>query len=137
LGFLPPDKNPSAGGRAFCTLFQADNLISGAGLFLCFKAGAAINGPAVLGLEGNLGFNAAVGADYCEGSSVAAFVSLALLVSPAVRAALGLVLEAFLLVKFLLAYRENELVAAVLAGHGLVGKTHRLVSFGVGKIAGC
>ena len=71
---------------------------------------AAENGAVGLGLEGNLGFATATGANTGEdftGSTGSILASVT-----AGLAALGLVLEATLCVEFLLTGGENEFVAA-------------------------
>jgi hypothetical protein len=90
-------------------------------LTLCFEALTAIHGPISAGLEGNFGLAAASVADHFEHLAGSASVAvLGTAGSTAGRAAAGLILEALLREKFLFARRENEFVAALTAGQGLV-----------------
>jgi hypothetical protein len=77
------------------------------------EALAAVNGTIGLGLEGNLGLAAAVGAGSSEELTGTAGSVLAGVT--AVLAALGLVLETLLSVELLLASGEDELVTALFA----------------------
>ena len=90
-------------------------------LALSVEALTAVNGTISAGLEGNLGLAAAAVADHGEhlaGGTAVAVLGTAR--STASRAAAGLILEALLRKEFLFAGRENELVAALTAGQGLV-----------------
>jgi len=84
---------------------------------LC-KARAAINGPVVLRLERDLGGCTALGADGVIHNALAPCGVLA--IGPAGLAASGLILEALLGIKLLLAGGEYELGAAILANQYLV-----------------
>ena len=79
----------------------------------CCKAIAAEDGAVAGGLEGNLTFRTALGADSIIHHTLGAGSTLA--GSTAGLAALGLILEAALCVEFLLTGGENELLAAVFA----------------------
>ena len=74
---------------------------------------AAEDGTVSLGLEGNLGFATATGAD--TGEQLTGTTGSILASITACLAALGLVLEAALCVEFLLTGGENEFVAALFA----------------------
>ncbi len=90
-------------------------------LTLRFKALTAVHGPISAGLERNLCLAAASVANYgvhLAGSAVVAV--LGAMGGTARLAAGGLILEALLSEKFLFARGENEFVAAVTAGQGLV-----------------
>ena len=85
------------------------------------KAIAAVHGLVATGLEGNLGFLAAVGADGREHLALRAGAAvLSAEGGTALRAAAGLVLEALLGVELLLGSREDELLAAIAANEGFV-----------------
>ena len=90
-------------------------------LALRFEALTAVDGTISTGLERNLGLAAAAVADH--GVHLAGGTAIAVLGttgSAAGRAAARLILEALLSEELLLAGRENEFVAAVTAGQGLV-----------------
>lgn len=96
-------------------------MISEPGLTLSFEALTAIHGTISAGLERNLGLAAASVTDH--GVHLAGSTAVAILRttgSAAGGAAAGLILEALLREKFLFAGRENEFVAALTAGQGLV-----------------
>jgi len=77
------------------------------------KAIAAVDGTVAGGLEGNLAFRTALGADSIVHHTLGAGSTLA--GSAAGLAALRLVFKAALCVEFLLTGGENELLAAVFA----------------------
>ena len=79
----------------------------------CCKAVAAVDGTIAGGLEGNLAFRTALGANGIIHHALG--TSSALAGSAAGLAALGLILEATLCVEFLLTCGENKLLAAVFA----------------------
>ena len=90
-------------------------------LTLRFETIAAIHGTISAGLERNLSLTSAAIADdrvHLPGST--AITVLCATRGTAGRAAAGLILEALLREKFLFAGRENEFVAAITAGQGLV-----------------
>ena len=90
-------------------------------LTLGFEALTAVDGPISTGLEGHLGLAAAAVTDdgvHLPGSTTVAVLGTT--GSAACRAAARLILEALLSEELLLAGRENEFVAAVTAGQGLV-----------------
>ena len=108
-------------GRPFSVVILFFCLFSESGLTMGFEALTAVHRAVSSGLEGNLGFASAAIADHGEhlpGSS--SVTVLRTTGSTAGRAAAGLVLEALLREKFLFAGRENEFVAALTAGQGLV-----------------
>ena len=74
------------------------------------------------GLEGNFGFVAALGAGHLEQLARSALGVLVVLT--AIRATLGLILKALLLVEFLLAGSKGEWLAAIFTAQGLVRETH-------------
>lgn len=82
------------------------------------EASAAIDGPVVLGNEGNLGGSAALRAYRVIHFLFA--VALALSSVPACLAAYRLILEALLSVELLFTRRENEFGTAILAYQSLV-----------------
>ena len=82
-------------------------------IFGCSIALAAKNRSVACGLERNLSLFAALSAGYCEVLSLGLRSVLSLVTAR--LASLGLVLEALLCVKFLLACCENELLATVFA----------------------
>ena len=89
-------------------------LLSGIALTAVYRTVSA-------GLERNLGLASASVTDYgIHLARSAAVTILRAAGSTASRAAAGLILEALLRKKFLFARRENEFVAAVTAGQGLV-----------------
>lgn len=91
------------------------------------KALAAINGAITRGLKGNSCFLAALGADSGEhltGSTVGVLAGVT-----ASLASLGLVDEASLSIEFLLASREDELIAALFALQSLVSVHWKLPRF--------
>ena len=79
----------------------------------CCKAIAAVDGTVAGGLERNLAFGAALGADSVIHGALSTNGTLA--GSAAGLAALGLVFEATLCVEFLLTCGEDELLTAVFA----------------------
>jgi hypothetical protein len=100
-------KNSTSGNQTCC--FFACKLSSS----VC-KAVAAVDGTVAAGLERNLAFLAALGAD-CIVHHALGTSSDTLAGCTAGSAALGLVLEAALCVELLLTGGENELVAAICA----------------------
>ena len=101
---------------AFFCLIESET-----GLLLSGIALTAVDGTISTGLERNLGLAAAAVTDHCEhlaGSTTVSVLSTA--GSTAGRAAAGLILETLLREEFLFAGRENEFVAAITAGQGLV-----------------
>ena len=87
---------------------------------LRLEALTAVHGPISAGLEGNLGGAAATVADHFVHLTGAVAAVLSPTGSTAGGAAAGLILEALLGEKRLLAGGENEFVAAVTAGQRLV-----------------
>ena len=79
----------------------------------CRKAIAAVDGTVAGGLEGNLAFRTALGANGIIHHALR--TSSALAGSAAGLAALGLILKAALCVEFLLTCGENEFLASVFA----------------------
>jgi hypothetical protein len=88
---------------------------------------AAAKGTIFAGLEGDLGFTTAFGADYAEHFSFGTVVvALALAGGAALRATGRFILEAFFSVEFLFGSRESEFGAAIFASQNLVFKSHLL-----------
>ena len=85
---------------------------------------AAINGAVVFGLEWNLSFLAAFGADDRKHLARLAAVTSALAFVAAIAATYGFVLESAFVVKFLFARAEDEFFSAVLAHECFVFKSH-------------
>ena len=102
---------------AFFCLIESET-----GLLLSGIALTAVDGTISTGLERNLGGLSAAIADHIvhNALSVAVLAIGSTAGSTAGRAAAGLILETLLREEFLFAGRENEFVAAITAGQGLV-----------------